>query len=521
MQNIGWAAFALLAVAYVGFFVQLTSLPFQDFPNHLARAVVMADLLFHHGAQFGHVFDYHFMPVPYLLGDLALATLVETLGPTVAAALWTTVVLLSLPAALLFYLHVNEVPRGGRVFILLLSLFLATDWFFLMAFTQFRLGLALMVLAIATADLLRRRWSVRWFLLYCVLLLIAYLTHLAAVVFLAPVLVISALARLWFRSTTLRREIWLIAPVLVFLGWHFAYAGRLQPGDLPADHYLWGTITEKLRFLNRELLRFGGHFSKVMMIMLTISLLWGMRNDLSWRALTKPAVIEMLALAATFAGIYVVLPSTYTDASYVDLRALAPITLFLILARVYLPDEASSERAFGDSFILPFVALLAMCNLGYLAVHLYKNNTSAAEYREIVARVPRGAYVLPVFTGTRIGTVWPLLHVNSFIVTDRGALTPYLFSGDAGHPMRYFRYKEKHYAPGELWYVTPLPAVISWRAIACGYEYLLVGKPFEKWKINLRTTTVAENDAAALLAIVPQGFTCDKPPRLAGSNRSR
>ena len=55
MQNIGWIALAVLAACYAGFFMQLTSLPFQDFPNHLARAVVMADLIFHHGAQFGHV----------------------------------------------------------------------------------------------------------------------------------------------------------------------------------------------------------------------------------------------------------------------------------------------------------------------------------------------------------------------------------------------------------------------------------------------------------------------------------
>jgi hypothetical protein len=513
MQNIGWAALGLLTVAYVGFFVQLTSLPYQDFPNHLARAVVMADLIFHHGAQFGQLYDYHFMPVPYIIGDLLLTGAVELLGPTLAAALWNAIVLLSLPAALLFYLHVNEVPRGGRAFALLLSLYLATDWFYLMGFTQFRLGLALMLLAIGCVDLLRRRWSARWFLFYCALVVIAYLSHLAAVIFLAPALTISSLARLWFRRTTLRRELWLIAPVLLILGWHFAVGQRAQEGGaaLPAYHYVWGTVFLKLQGLDLELLRFGQTFSKVMMIMLTVSLLWGMQRDLRWRNLTKPAVVEMLALAVTFLGIYIVLPSSYADAAYVDVRALAPVTLFLILARVYLPDDASSERAFSDAVTLPFVAILAMCNLGYLASYMYRYNEWADGYREIVADIPRGARVLPVYTNGRVGTVAPLLHMGSYVVTDRGAVTPYLFSGNGGHPMKYFRYKETLYAPPQRWYNAQLPVVISARAIACNYEYLLVDKPFDARRLGLRAATVAENGSAALMALDSHGYTCDKP----------
>src|SRR5262249_17420901 len=204
MQNIGWASLAVLVLIYAGFFVQLTSLPFQDFPNHLARAVVMADLIFHHGAQFGQVYDYQFMPVPYILGDLLLAGAVEIFGPALAGVLWTLVVLFSLPAALLFYLHVNAVPRGGRRVSLLISLFLATDWFFLMAFTQFRLGLALMLVALACADRARQRGSPRDLALYCAVIVIAYLSHLASVVFLAPALVTSAFVRLWARRTSMR-----------------------------------------------------------------------------------------------------------------------------------------------------------------------------------------------------------------------------------------------------------------------------------------------------------------------------
>jgi len=512
MQNIGWVALAVLVVAYAGFFVQLTSLPFQDFPNHLARAVVMADLIFHHGAQFGHVYEYQFMPVPYILGDLLLTGAVELFGPTLAGVLWTLVVLFSLPAALLFYLHVNAVPRGGRVFVLLLSLYLATDWFFLMAFTQFRIGLALMLVALACADRARQRWSARGFALYCAVIAIAYLTHLASVVFLAPAMAVSAFMRLWARRTNVARELYLLAPVLVVLGWHFTVTEHLSRGgnDLPAYHYKWGTIDQKFHGLDLELLRFGEPFAKVMMMMLAVSLLWGLHRDLTWRNLTRPRVVEMLALAVTFLGVYVVLPISYADAAYVDVRALAPAALFLVLARVYLAQAGPSKAAFGDSLLLPLVSLLALCNLGYLTSYLFKYERWAEDYREIVARIPRGARVLPVYTNGRTGTVAPLLHMGSYVVTDRGALNPYLFSANAGHPMKYFRFRERLYAPAQRWYNAQAPFMIPGGAIECSYDFLLVDRPFEPRKLPVRGPIVAQNGSAVLMAIDAQGHACDR-----------
>src|SRR2546430_8511100 len=87
LQRGGFVAFALITAAYIIVFARFTMFPFQDFPNHLTRAKVLADLLFHHGATFGPMFEFRFMPVPYILGDLMLAGLVEIFGPTAAGAL--------------------------------------------------------------------------------------------------------------------------------------------------------------------------------------------------------------------------------------------------------------------------------------------------------------------------------------------------------------------------------------------------------------------------------------------------
>jgi hypothetical protein len=194
----------------------------------------------------------------------------------------------------------------------------------------------------------------------------------------------------------------------------------------------------------------------------------------------------------------------------VDVRALAPVALFLILARVYLAQAGPSQGAFGDSLLLPLVSLLALCNLGYLASYLFQYERWAEDYREIVAQIPRGARVLPVYTSGRTGTVAPLLHMGSYVVTDRGALTPYLFSGNGGHPMKYFRFKERLYAPPMRWYNAQVPFMIPGRAIVCSYDFLLVNRPFEPRKLAVRGPIVAQNGSAVLMAIDSQGHACDR-----------
>ena len=62
----------------------LAGLPFQDVPNHVARAVVIGDLLFDGGRRFGAHFTFDWQLVPYILGDLLLLPFARWLPPDVA-----------------------------------------------------------------------------------------------------------------------------------------------------------------------------------------------------------------------------------------------------------------------------------------------------------------------------------------------------------------------------------------------------------------------------------------------------
>jgi hypothetical protein len=503
-HKLGWLACAALIIAYLLLFTRLDGLPLQDAPNHLARAVVMADLMFHHGARFGEVFEYRLLPLPYMLGDLIVIGAVEIFGPATAAVLWNALTFLSLPAALLFYLHVHNVRANTRLLVLALSLYLATDWFFLMGFAEFRLGLAIMIVALALVDLIRRRPSVALFAVYWAVLAIGYLVHLAMVIFLIPALGVSALLRLRGHTTTLKREIALFIPIIVILVWQFSINGTLQqPDDLVGDPLIWRSIENKLLYLtliNWQLTRFGGHLASVLMLLFGICLVCMAAPQLRARLAAQPMAIEMIAIALAYLAMYFVLPSAYSQGSWIDVRALAFVSLFAVLACVYL------REANGKLVVLAI--LIAALNLVYVGHYLLNYNAWANQYRQVVAAVPSRAYVLPIYTLARKRTVRPFLHTHAFLVIDRDAISPLLFSGDRAAPMKYFRYKHPPYTPLEGWYNRKDPVDVNWRAIACTYDFVLITKPYDPRRIQLRTQVAAENASAALLKNVAKGESC-------------
>lgn len=189
-----WIAALLLWTLYAAYFAQLSSFPFQDYPNHLARASILADLIFHGGQRFGAAYAFHFTIAPYALHDAVLTALVAALGVDGGGAVFMIMVLLSLPCALIFYMRANQLAPRAELFVLLISLYLATDWFFLMGFMAFRFALAFIVASMALADLLRARWRRPLFAWYVATLVAGYLTHLTSLVFFAPVLAVSGSA---------------------------------------------------------------------------------------------------------------------------------------------------------------------------------------------------------------------------------------------------------------------------------------------------------------------------------------
>lgn len=529
---VGWAAVVAICAAYVFFFATLRALPLQDFPNHWARAVVMADLLFDHGARYGSIYTLALSPSPYVLHDLVLTSFIGLFGAQAGGAVFVVLVLLSMPLALMFYMRAARLsPRNGQL-VFLIALYLGTDFFFLMAFTAFRLALAIVIVCLGLVEMLRRQWSLGLFFAYTSVLVIGYLTHLTAPVFFAVVLGVSSTLRLWQRSSSLRLELFLWLPLAALWVIH---AGLAPPPHSATYGYSWGTWHQKLQHLSLEFGRYGSHFDEPMSILLLACLLWPLRRCLRPYRLAKPEVLEALAIAAGFIAVYLVLPQETADSAFVDVRALPMIVLMFLLACLNIPERGSTGRIFNTWLPLGLAALLAVGNLAYLVRHVSKNEALLSQYRQLGMAVPAGSYILPIYTIPKDGELRPLLHASAYLIADRGAVTPYLFSGDRGDSMTYFRYRERPYWPDEDWYRTQQnwnrateqmyevggraytwrfthakrdeewkPATfvpIDWNRVTCRYDFLLLTLPVDMSLIGIPTRPVSTNAVATLLAV--------------------
>jgi hypothetical protein len=513
-DRIFWCLTAVLLVGYIVLFATCSPYSLLDLPNHLARATVIADLLFHHGARFGGDFQllYRYLLIPYVLGDVLLTGAVELGGTQFASALWMSIAFLSLPAAVLFYLRTAGAPRDLQPIAVLLATYLSIDYSFTLGFLEFRLGIALALVALALLERLRARWSVPLYCIYIGTLALGYLAHLVAVAFFAVAWGVTGLLRLRRGATSLGRELRLFAPVAVILAWHFGIAAHFhQPGDMPLMGYEWGLV-RKLHTLRYSYIRFGGPVDTILALTLIACFALMLHGRGLAEGRSKPAFHEKLAICVTFLALFVLFPYGYSGASFVDLRALIAAELFLFLALFDLAGAGHLRSRLPVLAAAVFALAISSLNLAYVGRQFARAGAWAQGYRSVVTAVPRGARVLPV---TTVGQHAPYLHAASSVVIDRAGTIPYLFSANNGNPMVYFRYTHQPYAPAEEWYAlrgTDSPARVDWHKVGCAYPFLLVTRPYEPARIGLATTKRAENAEAVLLAVNPADCAATESP---------
>jgi len=536
LQTVAFAAALAIGVIYLVWFATLPSYPLQDFPNHLARGVALSDLLFNHGARFGSVYSWGMVPVPYVLHDLLLATLIEALGVQWGGSAFVTIVLVSLPLALLFYMRAARLAPLARPLVFMIGFYLATDCFFLLAFMGFRLALAFVIASLGWVEILRRRWSTGACVGYVLTLVCGYFTHLTAPVFFGAALGVSSVVRLFFRATTVRREAILWMPLVLLMLLHVAVLSPAHSAANPTTYeYFWGTWHTKLRYLTFEFTRFGSHLEQPMMLLLLACLMWPLRRHLQLSRLTQPAVLEPLAIAAAFLVAYFLMPQFYSDSAYVDVRAQPILVTMLLLACLNVPGPDGSGRTFMTATTLSLVVALSLTNFVFLVRHVGKHEAVLNQYRALADTIPPHSTLLPVHTLAKDGELRPLLHASGYAVADREAVTPYLFAGDRGDPMKYFRYRARPYGPEEDWYRARLSwdrateqtfivgghtyswrfisgeaqgnlkaaslIPVDWNRVACTYDYLLATTPVDLRLIEAPVRWVRGNRAAALFAV--------------------
>jgi hypothetical protein len=157
-------------------------------------------------------------------------------------------------------------------------------------------------------------------------------------------------------------------------------------------------------------------------------------------------------LIGVFLALYCVLPISQGRGYDVDVRALAPMYVSVLLLMLLSLDLRA--RHLQISAWIAALAL-ALANLGLLHYELAPLDRTIGAYRALLRVVPERSSLLPVSGARNIGRHQAFLHAGAWATIDRGAITPYLFSGSTGEAMSYFRYLHVPQAPSIFWASRP------------------------------------------------------------------
>lgn len=484
--HLALAACLLLSAAYLALFWRLDGFPFQDLPNHLARAAVQLDIFLHGGERFGRLFAFSPQFSPYFGGDALLAGLSAAFGPSTAGRIWVMGVAASLPASVVVYLRVTGYAWPKIAIGALLSLYLTTDVFFLAGFHHYRLAVALVFFALAGWERWLRHGSPVALVAWVLLLAAGYLAHLSALVFDAIGATITALIALRRRETSWRRAALGLAPLVALLAWQ-TFTARGLPAGIPN----WRLATKAGRvvrpFLRRHWLVDGALFATFVG---TCGLL--MRRGRPRRARADRQFITPALLAAAMLVAFVAMPYARGAAAAVDVRAVPLAAIFGMIASL-----AAAELGERTRLATAVAVALATGNLVVVSADLIPQNAVMRDYRKVASLVPPGARVLPVDSGPS-----PTFHhAGTFATLDVGAYTPYLFAHDI-HP--YFRDVARTKSlVRENWYHEGRKVSDVERAtILASFDYLLVYEPFDAARLGVRTEPAGRAGSVELLRIV-------------------
>jgi len=483
--------FILIALAYIALFLSLTSSPFTDAPNHLARAAIMNSLWSDPHSPFQANFSASHFFMPYMLPDLGLILLIRTVGFQLAGPIWSTLTMLALVLSIWFYARQFLTASWAISAALLCSWYIATNYLFILGFFSFQWGIAAAFIALGALESWRCNKGIALYMAACVF---CYGSHLAPFAILAAIVAVVGLIRAILKQQTWTRLTWELSPFALLIAYHLLIVPA-HPEALTGD-LNHNTVADKF-----------GHFVEALFVRQNyvidrsiLVLFWAITVIAVWYGTGFRKHWELTTTCATAAAIYFVLPFGIGAIFYVDERALPFFFIPLLILSLRILENATPNR---PAVLMTACALLAVANLGSLALFLPRQNHEVAQFREALLAIPPGKIVLPIHTHQRDGSTYPLRHAGSFYAAERAGYVPYLFSQiSGGGPSGYFKDRSTIYRPPQDWYVNKTQ--VDWEKIAQQYDYVAITKPWIPERIDqTRLDLYYENSAATVFRVKP------------------
>jgi hypothetical protein len=499
-----WLFWPLLA-AYVGVFLTFTGLPWGDLPNHLTRITIISKLLFSSNAFFRQNYAFHWMFTPYVLWDV-LAAVTGTVLPVIAnGVLWTVITFLAVVAAGWYFAKVRLKNSDSIVVMTLLSVLLASDWFFAMGFFAYQLSFALSLAALAILYRVRRSDApaTRLFSAYVLAAVACYLTHLGGFLALCLLAGGGAIASVLQDRKRLWRELRLLSPLLLLSAWQLISMHGQQRGA--SASYVYGPLSRKVLALSSPWIRLplkwdwpvlAGIF--ISACLLAVSAASRARRQPTRASLTNDLSFGLLLLLIA----YVSLPEAQLGVWDVDVRVVpylfyfAFVWLLSITGSLDSPDLriAVPSRSSAVLYVTCAATLLA------LVVQLRPYNRQDLLYRQLFPHIPEHQIVLPVATRDTDGRIAPTLAQGNLYAALREGLVPYIFNG-ANTQIPAFGFRKAHWAPDPFWYSRTALSLDR-----CDCDYLVISKPFDPQRLRIPgESMIVQNGAGAVFQIRREG----------------
>ena len=416
--------------------------PLLDYPNHLARAFVLA-----------HVNDSHFSfrefyrsdwgAYPYLGMDASLAVLGRIFPIETAGRVYLSLCALALPGAAWFFLSQAQ-PRAD--FSLLWALLIAYNVFFLEGFLNFDLCISVGLVALG----LWLRWLAnpsrgRWIAALAAFTAL-YFAHLLGFG-IAGLIVVAYLALsrrpflYWWWSGALD------LPGMAF----YLHSSRVGLG---ANKIIFHGWYDKIDSLGMTMHGYWAWLDWVSLIALGAWFLaaWWRNSEFHWDA-------KWIAIAAFLFALFWVIPWMWGEGSDLDIRVL-PFLFVAILATASVGRRAKLLAA------IPL--LLFFARTVSVTLHFREAQPALEGLARSFDAVPRDALVLPIVEGDEDPIDRPFTHFWAYGVIRRGWFSPYLMDAPGETPMRIVH---ESYTPDGFWNLVYDDAP-DWKQVQSDYDYV-------------------------------------------------
>ena len=415
-----WVVLAGVAALQIAPLFLIKFLPLVDLPNHEARIAILA----HYGSNPSmhryYVSDWR--PIPDMAFDLFAVPLVR-LGLTPAEAgrcfLAVAVLLYVIGGHLL-----AQAAAGKRSWLGVILPFLFYSSALLYGFVNFVFGFGAFLVVYGLWLRWHGRMTYRRTAAVAALLLVSFLSHLAAFGLLATSIVVTV-AFDWAVGRTSRtdcvRTLLAFLPALALLV--YSATARGSSGTTA-----WGSLSEKAHALGGSYLSYDYKLDALWILGVVVIAVTAVLLSRSMRI--EPA---FATLAVLFALIFVVLPHTLITATNVDARVVpAAIAFFLCAVRLSLPPRTAAALALCVVFLGAGRIIAITRQWRTISAEI------AAQVQTLDAALPRNANVYSLFPegGPQIDKrERAFAHVASYATIDRNAHVSRTFAQRSQQPL--------------------------------------------------------------------------------------